>query len=270
MALTTAQMLEMTQREYILLIGKDGAGKTSAMVSIAKWVQDVLNPDATIHIIDSETKFPTAVRSFGPDAPTNLLLYPCNNMNEINKAIDEIMEKRKPGDWVFAESMGRIWTWAQDMGYMAVSGYDKSTYLEKRAKFARKDMPVVIPKPNDFWSIVKGAHDTGFLDVLTQASSLNVVLSTTISKPPVEKPGSIIKENETRKETRVEFGIDSGLDGAPRMATYVETTILFDLEKGRVSCRVLRDNPSPLADTRIEFDVEDKKSWAPTFWNTCR
>lgn len=276
MALTpqsTGDLLSQSQREYILLAGKDGAGKSCAVVSIAAWVQAVLNPEATFYVIDTENKFPTALRSFGSDAPTNIVYFKTETMNEVNEAADYVLEKRKAWDWLAVESMARIWERAQDMGYQAVSGYGKVQYLEKRREMAAKatgkqNVPVVIPKPDEFWNVVKGAHDSAFMDQITQASTLNLVLSTTVSRPP--KPGGFIKENDTRKEARLEFGLDAGLDGAPRLPTYVETTCLLDLQGGKVVCRVLRDNISSNADTRPEFLVDSKAGWATAFWTNCR
>lgn len=273
---STSDLMKLSSREYILLAGKDGVGKSSALVSLAKLVQFALNPSATVFVVDTENKFPTALRSFGKEAPTNIVYYQIEKMNQLVDVMDEVMSIRKPGDWLFCESMGRIWTLAQDMGYMTVSGLDKSTYLEKRRaiKMAGGGSAAVIPQMDQFWNVVKGAHDSGFMDLMTQASSLNVVLSTTIAKPPKDenKPGGF-KENATRKEQRVMYGLDAGLDGAPRLPTYVETTIMMEVnDRGKVECYILRDNLSTQPDPRgiPPFEIPDKMSWAMTFWPLCR
>lgn len=270
--MSTSQLMGMKAREFILLAGKDGAGKSCALVAIAKFVQDVLDPAAKFYVIDTENKFPTALRSFGPEAPTNIVYYKTETMNEVNEAADAVFAARKPGDWLGVESMSRVWEKAQDMGYMAVSGYDKAVYLEKRrelaAKVAKAQVPVVVPKPDQLWNVVKGAHDSAFLDIMANASSLNVVLSTTIAKPPKET--GAIKENATRKEVRAEFGIDVGIDGAPRLPYYVETMLLMDMEAGVVNCRVIRDNLSPLEQSRVSFNVDGKKMFGMAFWSNCR
>lgn len=270
---STAELLGLPNREVILLAGKDGSGKSAAIVSIAWFVQTVLNPDATFYVIDSEQKFPTALRSFGPDAPTNIRYFSCPKMNDVTDATDAIMGSRKPGDWVAVESMSRIWGLAQDMAYMAVSGYDKVTYLEKRREIAQKaksqaQVPVVIPKPDDFWNIAKGAHDGAFLDELTNALTLNVVMTTIVSKPP--KEGGFIKENKDRAAFRKESGIDVGLDGAPRLPYYAETTLLMEMENSKGKCRVIRDNMNPAEITRKEFEVDGKRNFAINFWSVCR
>jgi hypothetical protein len=258
--------MKLPTREFIMIASKDGAGKSCALVSMAMWVQNAIGPDATFFVIDTENKFPTALKSFGPDAPTNICYFKCETMNDVTDAYDAIANQRKMGDWLAVESMGRIWERSQDLGYQAVSGYSKAAYLEKRRELAKA--PPVIPKPDDFWNVVKGAHDSAFLDLISQASSLNAILTTTISKPP--KAGGFIKENETRKEARVEFGIDAGIDGAPRIPYYVETLCMFDIKSGKMTCRVLRDNNATGEESRKEFEVENKKMWGQKFWMECR
>lgn len=263
--MSVEDMMKLPVREFILLIGKDGAGKSCSLVSLAKWVQDVLNPGGTFFVIDTENKFPTALRSFGADRPTNISYYKTDTMNDVTNALDDVMSKRKMGDWLAVESMSRVWERAQDMGYQAVAGFTKAAYLEKRRETA-KSAPV-IPKPDDFWNVVKGAHDGAFLDAISAASSLNTILTTTINKPP--KTG-FLKESEARKDVRLEFGIDAGLDGAPRLPYYVESLAMLDLKAGQVSCRVLRDNNSTVENPRQEFVVADRRSWAMNFWVNCR
>lgn len=254
-------------REFILICGKDGVGKSCSIVSLAWYIQLLLNPEATFYVIDTENKFRTALRGFGEDAPTNIVCYKTDDMNQVTWALNDIMSKHKPGDWVAVESMSRVWERAQDLGYMAVSGYSKVEYMERRAEMEGKKAPVT-PSPDQLWNVTKGAHDGAFLDKLAQSETLNVILSTTLSKPP--KEGSFIKENADRRAMRAEVGIDSGIEGAPRLPYYVETLCMLEMKNGGVKCRVLRDNVSPNDETRLEFEVEGKKTWATNFWTSCR
>lgn len=264
--LTSAQLLSGPPiRELIMLAGKDGTGKSCAIVSTAYYV-GLTNPDATFYVIDSENKFRSAMKSFGADAPTNISYYKCSDMNAVTDAVAKIIANHKPGDWLGVESMGRIWERAQDMGYQAVSGLSKAAYLERKRETGSK---AITPKPDELWSVVKGAHDGAFVDLLTQTDDLNVIMSTPIAKPP--KPDAFIKESADRKAVRVELGIDMGIEGAPRLPYYIETLCLLDVRAGNVTCRILRDNLSTIEDnTRIEFPVPDRKSWALTFWEQCR
>lgn len=265
---STADMMGYPLREFILIGGKDGVGKTNAIVSTAYWVEQ-LHPDATFYVIDSENKFRSALQGYGTDAPKNIAYYKVDNMNQVTAVTEEIVKRHKPGDWLAVESMSRIWERAQDLGYQAIAGLSKIDYMDKRrAEKGKGNAMAPTPRPDDLWSIVKGAHDSAFLDLLTQSETLNVMLSTIVAKPKPDRPN--MKESGDRKAVRAELGIDVGLEGAPRLPYYMETVCLLDLRDGKVSCRVLRDNLSTLDDSRIEFDVPNRKSWAMTFWSECR
>lgn len=268
---STADLLSSYARELILLAGKDGTGKSCAVVSTASLVE-VVDPAATFHVIDTENKFASAVRSFGSDAPKNLSYYRAENMNGAISALGEILFSCKPGDWLAVESIGRLWDMAQDLAYRAIAGVSKAAFL----KLEKGDTTVTgakrgtgpIPSPDDFWKIAKGAYDGDFMYPIIALSDLNVIWTTTVAKPP--KADALIKENVDRKAARVELGIDFGLDGAPRLPYQPETLAVLTLTAGKVSCRILRDNLSKNENTRPEFDVPDRMSWAQSFWAEAR
>jgi hypothetical protein len=264
-ALTLDDLLQLPTREVMLIAGKDGSGKTSAVVSVAAWVA-LMTPKARMFVIDTENKFAPVVQSFGSDAPRNLFYYRAESMNAATEALDDVLQRVQPGDWLAVESMGRLWDRAQDMAYLTIAGLDKATYLERRRDAVGKKPPIT-PRPDDFWSVCKGAHDGAFVERLVQHTSLNVLLTTTISKPPREN--STYKESEARRDVRAEFGIDAGLEGAPRLPYYVQTLCLLERRRGIV-CRVLRDNLSTLDDPVVEFAVESRKQFAQAFWSSCR
>lgn len=252
-------------RDFILLCGKDSVGKTSAVVSTAWYVEQV-TPSATFFVIDSENKLKAALRGFGPDAPQNISYYKACTMNAVTTAVEDILKRYKPGDWLAVESMSRIWEMAQDAGYQEVSGMGKAAYLNKWRGDGKKGGP--IPKPDDLWSIVKGAHNGAFLDLLVEKDDLNVMMTSTVAKPP--KEGSFMKENADRKAVRIELGIDSGVEGAPRLPYFPESFILLEMKGGNVTARVLRDNLSLADETRIEFDIPGKRDFGMQFFANCR
>src|SRR5208283_104720 len=261
---TSKELLaQSTIREFMMLAGKDSVGKTSALVSLA-WYIEQTEPNAKFYVIDTENKFKSALRSFGSDAPKNIIYYKCDDMNAVTTATTDILAKHKPMDWCGVESMARIWDRSQDLAYLATAGVTKVQYLENRPRQGKGSGP--IPTPDDFWKIAKGAHDGGFIDLLSACDDLNVVLTTTIAKPPKEG----FRESADKRATRIELGIDANLDGAPRVPYYVETLCLLELRGGKVTCRVLRDNLSLKDETRIEFDVEDKKQFGMAFNSNCR
>lgn len=253
-------------RELILLAGKDGVGKTCAIVATAAYIE-IISPEATFYVIDSENKFRSAMKAFGEDAPQNIVYYHVQDMNQVTTVTRKIVHEHKPGDWLGVESMSRIWEKAQDLGYMAISGYTKPEYMEARREQEGKKAAVT-PQPDQLWSITKHAHDGEFLDAIIECNDLNVVMSTILAKPP--KEGGFIKESPERKAFRAEMGIDVGLEGAPRLPYYVETLCLFDMKNGNVTCKLLRDNLSTLDNGRVEFAVENRKAWAVNFFSNCR
>ena len=252
-------------REFILIAGKDGVGKTSAIISLADFVSQMW-PEAQFFVLDTENKMRCTLQSYG-SVPPNIIYYKVDDMNEVTAAFDEIMTRRKPGDWLAVESMSRIWEIAQDLGYQAITGTSKVLYMEMRrekSKIVGQKPPPVTPRPDDLWSIIKGAHDGAFLNLMSQAEDLNIILSTTTSR--VKEARTNRQESPDRVAFRVEFGLDLGLDGAPRLPTYVQTMLLLDRTGGSVTCRVLRDNMSRLDEPAITFDVETRKSFGMNFW----
>lgn len=280
--LTSADLLATEAgREFILIGGKDGVGKTSALVSIAmvvngkqdpadiEWCVPLINPSAKVYVLDTEHKFASVLRQFGTNAPDNIVYYYCQTMDELLSAFEQVQKVIKPGDWLMPESMARIWEHSQDMAYREVSGMSKSEYLSKlrdEGSVGGKKGP--IPNPDHFWNIAKTAHDGEFLQVLVARDDINVAMTTIMARPPREAPNR--KENIDRKELRQEFGIDSGLGGTPTLPYQPETLVLLDRVRGSVKASVLRDNNSVLDNGSIDFWVPTKKSFGPEWMKSCR
>lgn len=262
-------------REFILIGGKDGVGKTSSLVSIAMVVNGkvdnpmdyaIFNPKAKVYVLDTEHKFASVYRQFGSDAPSNIVYYYCQNMDELLAASGQMWREIQPGDWVMPESMARIWEHAQDLAYREVSGVSKSEFLENRRNAGGRGSP--IPQPDHFWNIAKSTHDGEFLNKLVARDDINVAMTTIVVRPPREAPNR--KENIDRKELRIEFGLDAGLGGTPTLPYQPETLVLLDRIRGSVKATILRDNNSVLDDGRVEFNVENKKDFGPAWMRNCR
>ena len=280
--LTSKDLLAVSRgREFILIGGKDGVGKTSALMSIAMMVSGkvdaedmevcipIINPGAKVYVLDTEHKFASVYRQFGSSAPDNIVYYYCQKMDELLSAFSNVLRDVRPGDWIMAESAARIWEHAQDMAYREVSGLSKSEYLSKlreEGSVGGKKGP--IPQPDNFWNIAKTAHDGEFLQVLVARDDINVVMTTIVVRPPRDAPNR--KENIDRKELRAEFGLDAGLGGTPTLPYQPETLVLLDRVRGSVQASVLRDNNSVLDDGRVEFAVPGKKSFGPELMRNCR
>jgi len=263
-------------REFILIGGKDGVGKTSALVSIAMVVNGkvddlegcvIFNPAAKVYVLDTEHKFASVYRQFGANAPDNIVYYYCQTMDGLLSAFGKVIQDIKPGDWIMPESMARIWEQTQDLAYREVTGMSKAEFLTKRRSAeGKKGSP--IPQPDHFWNIAKSAHDAEFLQVLVARDDINVAMTTIIVRPPREAPNR--SENIDRKELRVEFGLDAGLGGTPTLPYQPETLVLLDRVRGDVKASVLRDNNSALDNGRVDFWVPGKKSFGLEWMRNCR
>ena len=273
-------MASGSRREFVLIGGKDGVGKTSALVSIAMMVNgkvriedmeacvSIINPDSKVYVLDTEHKFASVYRQFGNDAPDNIVYYYCQTMDELLSAFDVVLRDIRPGDWIMPESMARIWEHTQDMAYREVSGLSKADFLAKRRASTDVKKGGPIPHPDQFWNIAKAAHDGDFLQVLVARDDINVAMTTIIVRPP--KEASNRKENVDRKELRLEFGLDVGLGGAPTLPYQPETLVILDRVRGMVKASVLRDNNSVLEDGKVDFDIVGKKDFGPAWMRTCR
>lgn len=262
-AIPAADLLNVPSREFILLAGKDGVGKTCAIISLADFVSQV-EPSATFYVLDLENKYRAALQTFG-SVPSNVVLYQVDTMNDVTEAFDEIMNKRAPGDWLAVESAGRLWERAQDMGYQVITGTTKALYMERRrATPANQKQPPVTPRPDDLWSIIKGAHDSAFLDVIAQANDLNCIISTGVSR--TKEARSNRKENPDRIDWRNETGIDLNLEGAPRLPYFIYTGILLEMVGGLRTARVWRDNLSKLDDPAVTFTIPTRRDFATQFY----
>ena len=251
-------------REAIMLCGRYGTGKTSAMLSVAKYVED--STAASFYVIDIEQKFRSALEAFGQDQPKNLRYRSVNDMNEATAALDKALSLAKPGDWVGIETMPRLWQGSQDLAYMATEGVTKVEFLERKRQ-SRGEIKSPIPSPDLFWPIANGSQYGAFLDLLAHRQDINIIATATTKEAQTRKDR---KESAERKAIRAELGIDFDIEGAPRMLSYIETICQLVMVGGEATCYVLRDNLSTKDKTRVDFPVPDKKSFATMFFGECR
>lgn len=124
--------------ERILLFGKEGTGKTNAVLSIARRI-----PDATFYVIDTDysasysrmmaTEFTDVLEQgnveqyiVGPDDWTKLM-----------DAAREVGRKIRQGDWLIVDSMSPTWDAVQGFFTEQVHGHDIESYLlDKRREIA--------------------------------------------------------------------------------------------------------------------------------------
>ena len=83
---SVADLLTQATREYILIAGKDGVGKTSALLSLADMVQS-LDPGAAFHLIDVEHKTLKLLKTWRGGPPRNIQYFDCATMNDVVNAV---------------------------------------------------------------------------------------------------------------------------------------------------------------------------------------
>lgn len=129
--------------ERILLFGKEGTGKTRAVLSVAQRI-----PSAHFHVIDTDysasydhlmhTEFPT-VGEVG-----NMTTYVTGpwNWTDIAAAAREAQAKMRRGDWLVVDSMTPCWKAVQEHFVQEVHGSNIEAYLldvrRKREEAAKK------------------------------------------------------------------------------------------------------------------------------------
>jgi hypothetical protein len=176
------------------------------------------------------------------------------------------MGKSKTGDWICVDSMSKIWELSQDLGYKQVAGIGKQDYLaERRAGKTNAKSP--IPSPDQFWNLVKDAHDANFMDPMIQDTRRNILWITGLSKVPR------IRENAERKEWRLTRGIDMDAMGAPRLPYQPHTVLMYEwvysinAKMSRVAVRVLKDRGGAQG---VTFELNDEYDFPLAFFEYCR
>ena len=92
-------------REFILIAGKDGVGKTSAMLTFALMLAEI-HPDRQFFIIDTENGFKKIQKAFKNRAPKNIIYYKCSTMLHVLNAFQQIKSEIEPGDWLGVDGTG--------------------------------------------------------------------------------------------------------------------------------------------------------------------
>ena len=262
---TTKEILQgPPPREFMLLAGMDGCGKTTAAITLAKLIEEEYDPKTKFHVIDTENGFDVVLNGFGEkEAPNNLQIYTVGDMEEAIEALDEIYKAKKPGDWVCVESMAKLWEYAQNVAYRKISGLSRAEYLEQRSQLPRSSRGAPIPRPDEFWPITYNAHNDQFLNRLVQDSKVNIFL-TTLMKRQSAFSGS---DKGDRAKFAKQFGLDSGLDGAPRLPSYDNTTIIMDIQREKMYGKVLKDRRfMNLSGETVVFDIPGPLDFADALW----
>ena len=238
--ITHANLADYKPREYILLAGHPGTGKSTAMLSVAE-LNKRLHPDSIMYVIDTENGF-LKIWQYSYPKVDNVQLYICRDMDEVIQTFDEIVPKLKSTDWLAIESMSRIWEYAQNLGYTEITGLTKAEYLTQRlAKTGTKDP--VTPDPSNLWQIAKDAQNRCFLDVIQlldpelNKNGCNIIMSASLGAAPGDRPN----QSAERKAVREALGVTMNIEGVPRLPYYPDTVLLLTNQFDGYWVRVLKD-----------------------------
>lgn len=119
-------------REFILIGGGDGTGKSTGLISLVRFI-NASQPDARIFVIDTEYGWVKIIQRQFRGKLANLTYYACSDIDQVLEALDRIRQgtlgdmgiaaglrhpPMKAGDWVFVESMAKIWDLCLPYGSM--------------------------------------------------------------------------------------------------------------------------------------------------------
>lgn len=116
--------------ERILLLGKEGTGKTRAVLSIARRC-----PDAHFHVIDTDYSasydrmLGTEFADVGERGNVTTRVTGPWDWPAILDAAKEVQKECRPGDWVVVDSMTPTWNAVQEHFTNEVHGSDYEGYL---------------------------------------------------------------------------------------------------------------------------------------------
>jgi len=251
---TGVDLAEYKPREFIEICGHPKSGKSYDVLSVASAVKRI-NSEATIYIIDTEDGLRKVWKTSFTDVD-NIRLYLCADMDDVVLVIEKLKPLLKKDDWLCLESLSRIWDFAQDLGYQAVTGMKKPEYLIKR----RAEGGAVTPHPDQLWQIVKNSYHRNMMDVLVNEIPCNILITTTLSK--VQR-----RESKVRKEVREMLNIDVSPEGDPRNAYYPDTIVLTTKDEDGFWATVLGDRGGEIPGQQIHFKVD---SFLFDFMENCR
>lgn len=277
--LTSGQLFE-----FLMLVGKDHSGKTSAALSCALYwelkADEAGNTGQSTWVISTEgrTGFAKVYRAFADavQGPKRIKFIDCDNAYEISAAMAQIKEQAQRGDTLIVDSASSAWELAQDKGMYEVGGIDKAEYLALRRakKIQSKTGGMASPIPQNvnrdgenYWQIVNGWYLGVFLAFLTgqwAGDNLNRVITAQLSKPPRPQPGR--QPNMERLKIRDESGLDMDIAGSPKLPYKPDSAVRLERKNGKIEAMIFRDRGAVQGAERIHFQVPLSTDFAWLFY----
>lgn len=161
-------------RERILLMGAPGSGKTYATLQLARAL-----PESNFYIIDTDMKVePMLATEFS--ALTNVHVYPVYSWEQIIAALNDILPKLRPQDWISVDLISPAWDRVQNFYINQVFGTDPAAYFlgirqdMQQNKQAHKDKRGGFEGFKD-WGVINKLYQEQFVGPLFYMHKANVI-----------------------------------------------------------------------------------------------
>lgn len=173
--------------ERILLFGKEGTGKTNAVLSLARRI-----PSAHFHIIDTDYSasydrmLGTEYADVGERGNVTTHVTGPWDWPEILATAKAVQKEARPGDWVVVDSMTPTWSAVSEHYVSEVHGTDIESYLldvrMKREKAKDKGVKSTSLQPFDGWmdySVINPMYRRLYKCILGQPGNLLITAEAT-------------------------------------------------------------------------------------------
>lgn len=182
-------------RERILLMSPPNAGKTHQLVSVAKYVGEVLKK--RVAIIDLEDKLEPMLIGHGLfPVPAWLRYYVAveyqesGQWEEYRKAIDEAAKFLRPDDWIMVDRIDLSWPATQRWYTQEVKKQTMAERLVEQAKSMKKVGMVIPPVERGAWQVINEEYESATGRVL-YGLRCNVLLTSGIKGADDDSPQDV-------------------------------------------------------------------------------
>ena len=219
----------MYYSEGYLFYGYPSCGKSSC---IMQWAE--MHPDVTVFVLDGDNKF-KRVWLADYEHVTNIDYHTVEDWPSLVREFEKIkktllampMAKRER-QCIALEMVDKYWTWAQDHYAEEIMNMTRSQYLMK----LRSDNPdktgLSDSDSQNMWRIVKGHHNTDFIDFITDRLRCNLIV--TSPAMPVSTIVSKGKPQESNEVLDLYAPIGHKAEGEKRNGYRVDTVIFLEYD----------------------------------------
>jgi hypothetical protein len=256
--------------ERILLVGKEGTGKTQAVLSVARRC-----PDAQFYVIDTDYSASydrmmfTEFGDVGERGNVTTYVTGPDDWRGMMDAARDIQKKAEKGDWVVVDSMTPTWSAAQGFFTEEVHGDDIEGYLldvrkkrEEQKKAGGKKASALEAFDGWMdWSVINATYFRLYKVILQHPGHLILTAE-----------GQAISDTDSRamRDTYAEYGVRPA--GQKKLGFLTHTVLLTKKgRKGDYTLTTVKDRGREDVE-EIELDdfakdyLQKVAGWKPTAW----